>query len=173
MSAVADRLVVAVSRRSFLIALATGWSCRQSVARPTAAADRATEIEWHIRFLTNQQRNFHKVRPLEASPALADVARSHSRDMLERDYFNHRSPEGLSPRDRVARSGLTYAVVAENIYSTENGSTDAARLASIMVEAWMKNAGHRRNILEPSLRVLGVGVALSDTHVLATQLFAG
>ena len=73
----------------------------------------------------------------------------------------------------MQKHGLAFAGVAENIYSTRNGTMDPAELASIMVDGWMNSAGHRRNILEPSLEYLGVGVAMSDTQVLATQLFAG
>jgi uncharacterized protein YkwD len=63
--------------------------------------------------------------------------------------------------------------VAENIYSTRNRTMDPAELASIMVDGWMSSPGHRRTILERSLKYLGVGVAMSDTQVLATQLFGG
>ena len=158
----------------FLIAVATGWSCRQSAPGSSSAkTDTVAEIEWHIQFLTNQQRNFQKLRPFEVSRELSDLARAHSRDMLPRGYFDHRSPEGLSPRGRVEKRGLEFDLVAENIYSTANGGTDAAELASAMVAGWMKHEGHRRNILDPALKSLGVGVALSDNQVLATQLFGG
>jgi uncharacterized protein YkwD len=163
-----------MSRRALLLGIATGWSCRQAAPGSSpAGADRVTEIEWHIRFLSNQQRQRQKLAPLEPSAALADVARAHSRDMLERGFFDHRNPEGLSPRDRVVKRGLTFPIVAENIYSTRDGTTDPAELAALMVDGWMKAEGHRRNILEPRLKYLGVGIALSDHLVLATQLFAG
>jgi uncharacterized protein YkwD len=171
----ADRSDVPVSRRAFLLAVATGWSCRRqgrSGARP-AAPDRVAEIEWHILFLTNQQRLWQKLPPFEASPALADVARGHSRDMLDREFFNHVNPEGLSPKDRVGKRGLAFTLVAENIYSTSDGTRDPAKLASTAVTGWMNTTGHRRNILNPSLTQLGVGVAISERQILATQLFGG
>jgi uncharacterized protein YkwD len=169
-----DRSIVLLPRRAFIATLSTAWACRQTAAAQTQPADdRITEIEWHIRFLTNQQRNIYRLPPFGASPPLADVARGHSRDMLERRFFDHRTPEGLGPRERVARKNLAFARVAENIYSMNNGSVDPAELASIMVTGWMRNQGHRHNILDPTLTVLGVGVALSDRHVLATQLFGG
>jgi uncharacterized protein YkwD len=166
---------VDLSRRTLLLTLAVTWSCRRvAAAGPSVGAeDRATEIEWHIRFLTNQRRLWHKLPPLEASPALADVARAHSRDMLARGFFDHVNPERQGPRDRVAARGLEFSLVAENIYSSRDGSTDAAEMASHMVTGWMKNEGHRRNILEPRLTQIGVGVAVSERDVLATELFAG
>ncbi len=163
-----------IDRRTFLLALAAGPAfSRRADSRPARkASDRAAEIEWHIAFLTNQQRIWQKRRAFEASSDLAGVARAHSRDMLARGFFNHVNPDRLSPKDRVQKRGLTFRTVAENIYSTENGTADAAEAASLIVSGWMKSAGHRRNILDPALEFLGVGVAVSDTKILATQLFA-
>jgi len=162
-----------LSRRTLLFVLAT-WSCRQSAPSSSKGSDdRAGEIEWHIRFLTNQQRLRRKLTPLELSTALADVARAHSRDMLLRGFFNHRNPEGATPRDRVVKHGLKFAIVAENIFETRDGTTDPADLARRMVDGWMKSEGHRRNILERRLTHVGVGIALSDHDVLATQLLGG
>jgi uncharacterized protein YkwD len=165
---------VVVSRRSLLMAFVTGRSLPyERQASAPSPADRITEIEWHVLFLTNQRRMWQKLPQLEASPALADVARGHSRDMLARGFFEHINPDGAGPRDRVQKHGLAFAVLAENIYSTRNGTMDPAELASIMVDGWMNSPGHRRNILARSLKFLGVGVAMSDTRVLATQLFGG
>jgi uncharacterized protein YkwD len=162
-----------LSRRAVLLAVAAGWPGRQAGTRAASPPDElVTETEWHIRFLTNQQRDIGRLPPLEGSPALADVARAHSRDMLARGFFDHRNPDGLGPRDRVVKHGLSFKVVAENIYSARNGSTDAAELASIVVGGWMKSEGHRLNILDPSLKLIGVGVAVADRDVMATQLFA-
>jgi uncharacterized protein YkwD len=165
---------VRATRRNFFFALGAGWA-RWQQTEPRQAQntpDRASDVEWHILFLTNQQRNRQKLRQFEPSPPLADVARAHSRDMLARDFFSHGNPEGLNPKDRVVKAGLRFRLVAENIYSTENGTTDAAEAASRIVTGWMKSPGHRRNILDPALEVLGVGVAVSETRILATQLFA-
>ena len=163
-----------VSRRSLLLAFVTGRSRPQERKAPAPPpAERIAEIEWHILFLTNQRRTWQKFPQLEASPALADVARAHSRTCSREGFFEHVNQEGESPRDRVKKRGLVFDIVAENIYSTRNGTMDPAEVASIIVNGWMNAAGHRRNILHPSLRYLGVGVAMSDTQVLATQLFGG
>jgi uncharacterized protein YkwD len=172
--AATDTPIVLLPRRAFIVALSTGWAFRQSAPPPKSkATDRVTEIEWHIRFLTNQQRTLHKLAQFESSVPLAEVARSHSRDMLERGYFDHETPEGLGPRERVTRRKLAFELVAENIYSMTNGTTDPAELGSIMVTGWMDTRSHRHNILDPDLKAMGVGVALSGRHVIATQVFGG
>jgi uncharacterized protein YkwD len=165
---------VVFTRRAIIVAAITGLACRKSESGPAPQeSGPVTELEWHIQFLTNQQRNIHRLRQFEVSAGLSEVAREHSRDMLRRGYFDHRGSDGSTPRGRVERRGLDFALVAENIYSTADGGTDPADLASAMVAGWMKHEGHRRNILDPALKTLGVGVAISARRVLATQLFGG
>jgi uncharacterized protein YkwD len=166
---------VALSRRALLLTLAALPLSARTAAAWCAPrlADRVDEIEWHIQFLTNQQRIWAHVAKLEPSPPLATIARAHSQDMLTRKFFGHVNPDGLNPKDRVQRAGLHHAYVAENVYSTRNGSSDAAEAASVIVTGWMNSSGHRRNILDPKLTLLGVGVAADDDEILATQLFAG
>jgi hypothetical protein len=106
-------------------------------------------------------------------PALAAVARGHSQDMLTRGFFDHRTPEGLVPADRIARQGLRFTLTGENLYLVEGGIPAAAALASSIVSGWMNTKDHRRNILDPAFRYLGVGVAASTRVVIATQLFGG
>jgi uncharacterized protein YkwD len=163
------------TRRDLLLAALAWWPLARPRTAPAVAVspDRIAEIEWHVVFLTNQQRIWRKLPPLEPSAALADIARGHSRDMLKRGFFDHRTPEGLGPEDRIARQGLRFTTISENIYSVEDGTTDAAELASNMVTAWMNTKVHRRNILDPGIHSLGVGVAATRRLVLATQLFAG
>lgn len=162
------------TRREVLRTALAFWPlARLAATRPPAGADRAGEIEWHIAFLTNQQRVWHQLAPLESADDLAAVARGHSRDMLARNYFDHRTPEGIGPHERIGRQGLRYELSSENLFKMKDGTADAAELASIMVAGWMDTKGHRRNILDPALRYLGVGVAISQRVVIATQLFGG
>lgn len=162
------------TRREFILAVLASWplALPRDAHALVVAPDRASEIEWHIAFLTNQQRIWRKLLPLQLSDALARIARGHSLDMRTRGFFDHRTPEGTGPRERIARQGLSFKTIAENIYSTPDGTADAAELASEMVAGWMNSTGHRRNILDPRFHALGVGVAVSERLVLATQLFA-
>lgn len=90
----------------------------------------------------------------------AEVAAAHSRDMLQRGYFSHRSPDGSTPFDRMRAAGITFSAAAENIaYGVFTG--EAA------FQQWIGSAGHRRNLLNCRYTRHGVGVAGDRwTHLL-------
>jgi uncharacterized protein YkwD len=113
--------------------------------------------------LVNQERAGAGCAPVVADGGLAGVARAHSADMRDRDFFSHTNLEGLSPFDRAEKAGISHSR-AENI---AYGQRDAAAV----MEAWMNSAGHRANILDCSLRTLGVGVAEGPGGPWWTQLF--
>lgn len=91
---------------------------------------------------------------------VAGVAQGHSEDMHRRDYFDHESPEGRTPMQRVQAAGVGVMAVAENI--AHGQATGQAVLRS-----WMDSAGHRRNLLNCEYTHHGVGLAGAYwTHVL-------
>ena len=139
----------------------------EAQAEPTpvarAAVPAAPTAEGAVLALVNQARAGAGCGALTADPALAAVARAHSADMRDRDYFSHTSPEGLSPFDRAEQAGIDYAR-AENIAF---GQADA----TAVMEAWLESPGHRANILDCKLTKLGVGVAEGSGGPWWTQLF--
>jgi uncharacterized protein YkwD len=132
-------------------------------ATAAAAAPADPSVEGQVLALVNEARAQAGCAPVAADGALATVARAHSADMRDRDYFAHDTPEGLSPFDRADQAGVGYAR-AENIAF---GQPDAAAV----MEAWMNSAGHRANILDCDLTKLGVGVAEGPGGPWWTQLF--
>ncbi|WP_245699961.1 CAP domain-containing protein [Geodermatophilus siccatus] len=131
------------------------------VARAAVPADPTAEAA--VLALVNEARVDAGCGALTADPALAAVARAHSADMRDRDYFSHTSPEGLSPFDRAEQAGVDHSR-AENIAF---GQADA----TAVMEAWLESPGHRANILDCELTKLGVGVAEGPGGPWWTQLF--
>jgi uncharacterized protein YkwD len=162
-------------RREFLLALlAPGLLASRGAAEvDRQSVERTAAIEKAVISLTNLERTSRRLRSLARSGELAEVARGHSRDMLTRGYFDHRTPEGLRPSDRLARKGLRFDATGENLYKASDDQIDATKLAASMVKGWMNSRHHRENILAPDFRFLGVGVAATSRIVLVTQLFAG
>ena len=90
--------------------------------------------------------------PLIWDERLWQVANGHAEDMCARDYFDHVTPEGLSPQDRAAALGFDFSV-AENIVIGPNSPNNHFR--------WMDEptcTGHRGNILNPKNRRVGIAV---------------
>jgi uncharacterized protein YkwD len=121
---------------------------------PTAAAASAAQadpgVEEQILALVNAERADEGCAALVADEDLAAVARAHSADMRDRDYFGHVDRAGLDSFDRTEAAGVDAR--AENIAM---GQPDAEAL----MDSWMDSSGHRANILDCSLTSLGVGVA--------------
>jgi uncharacterized protein YkwD len=113
--------------------------------------------------LTNQQRAQHGCSALRVDAALRSAARAHSKDMRVRHYFEHNSPDGRTPWDRIKAAGYSQPG-AENIamgYAT----------AQAVVTGWMNSPGHRANILNCSLKAIGIGVEYGSGGPWWTQDF--
>lgn len=97
--------------------------------------------------LTNRERERRGLRPLRWKRGLARAARHHARDMSRRRYLAHDTRGGPSWVKRILRWYRDPA--GENIgrgFSTAEG----------IVEGWMNSPMHRRNILNPQFRTIGV-----------------
>lgn len=146
------------ARCALLVVVALGIvGCGDSLAGPDLSDPRVADFV--------ELMNLHRIdigcSPLEWHQPTADVARAHSADMIDRDYFAHTNPDGYSPFDRLTAAGIEFGMAAENI---AYGYPDAASV----LQAWLDSPGHRANIENCSLRQHGVG--LVDTHW--THLFA-
>lgn len=129
--------------------------------------------------LVNVERGHSGLAPLEYDDLLAEVARAHSRDMLQRRFFAHTNPDQESPGDRAVRLHPELAArVGENIHhvmitpgfdlSEKIGLEQITREA---MESLMKSPGHRANILSPGYDHVGIGYAASEENVYITQVF--
>jgi uncharacterized protein YkwD len=87
---------------------------------------------------------------------LREAARRHSAEMARFGYLSHSSRDGSGPLQRIRAAG----------YSTGGGwAENIARgypTPSAVMDGWLNSPGHRANILNCSLRALGVGVVRSS-----------
>ncbi len=128
-------------------------------------ADTVAAYEQEVFDLVNQIREENGLEPFVYNETLAETARAHSQDMIDRDFFDHYNPDGKSPFDRMRDNGLSYSMAAENI-AVGYPSPEA------VVEGWMNSEGHRANILG-GCEELGVGLALGGSYgYYWTQCFA-
>jgi hypothetical protein len=111
--------------------------------------------------LVNNERTKRGLVPLTWSAKLGHSARYHSMDMLINGCFSHANCGAGTFRDRFTYFyGPILNWAGENIV---RGPTPAN-----VMERWMKSRGHRRNILLPEFRYIGIGFVGTQ----ATQTFA-
>jgi len=110
----------------------------------------------------NRVRRAHGLVPLERSSRLAVAADSHSRSMVAKGYFAHRSADGSVFWKRIAQFYPTgpyrYWEVGENLV-WRAPSLDARQA----VRMWMKSPPHRANLLNPRWREIGLAAVHSPS----------
>lgn len=134
-----------------LVLAATGGAVlSRSLLRSGAAKTQATQA--NVLVLLNQQRTAHRLEPFVVDPKLTQAAAAHSADMLRRGYFSHNGPQGAWDV-RIGRY-VTRTALGEILewgagtYGTPQG----------IVDTWMHSPAHRRIILTPDLRLIGIGI---------------
>lgn len=138
--------------------MSTGLLALALVAVPGAAArvpaSTHTSPEQRVVELINKQRARHGLRALKVDGGLVTVARRHSRDMVRRNYFSHRSKSGSDPADRIAQAGGIGAIGEDIAWGTGSYSTPSA-----IVKLWLNSPPHRRVLLAKDLKYVGIGRA--------------
>jgi uncharacterized protein YkwD len=175
------RVVVILAAVFALSATYTDAQERQRKPKPRVeAADLAKRLHVQI----NKERKRLGLAALAWSDALSRIAVKHSRDMANRNYLSHDSPDGkdLSFRYRqggyvcVIRVGKMVYTGAENIalshlynsMTTENGIAyynwnSAQEIVLRTVDGWMNSPGHRENILLPYWQHEGIGIEIESS----------
>ncbi len=112
--------------------------------------------EEEVLILVNQVRAEYDLAPVQWHEGAAAVALAHSKDMRDRDFFDHVNPDGLDAGDRLTAAGVEFSGWGENIargYLTPES----------VMEGWMNSPGHRANILSEHWTHLGIGVTAPVT----------
>jgi uncharacterized protein YkwD len=188
-------MVITIKHRAFILTallLWTSFALVPGVPNPPDAemlSEKTRMIETHILILTNRTREERDLKPLKREGLLDQIARSHSLDMIERDFFDHVNPDGKDPTQRAKDRGYklkkflndhTYIEqVGENIAKMPTGlvlyrgyvEDTPEEIAKALMKSWMARPGHRANILKYYYTHIGIGVAFDGKYYVATQNF--
>ena len=156
-------------------------ACRESIevgrapegaSRPgggTAAAGGGSSAAGGSASVQEMARLVNAHRQARGCPALAwlqpaaEAAQAHSADMARRGYFDHVTPEGRQPWDRLAAQGVGYRSMAENIAWTPE------QTAAQTLRGWINSPGHRQNLENCGYTHHGIGMQSAYwTHVFVT-----
>lgn len=108
------------------------------------------DLEAKMLNMVNEERTKRGLKPLKNDPEMIEVSRRHSRDMFERGYFSHHTPEGKDPFDRMRALNVKFVTAGENLA--------LGQTLKICHEGLMNSPGHKANILRPHYGRLGIGV---------------
>ncbi|MGX5818148.1 CAP domain-containing protein [Chitinophaga lutea] len=100
------------------------------------------------------------VAPLAWNTLLELAAATHSKDMAQKKYFAHNSPNGITPQARIKSAGYDYSWSGENIASGPSKESE-------VISGWLQSEGHCKNIMNANYKEMGVGRA----NNLWTQVF--
>jgi uncharacterized protein YkwD len=120
---------------------------------PSGALEQDPDAEQQMLDLVNMERSRAGLQPLVADDHLRDVARAHSLEMFQMDYFSHTSPTAGTPFDRMHAAGIQFLVAGENLAYAPN--------VQVAHQGLMNSPGHRANILRPEFGRVGIGVIRS------------
>ena len=124
-----------------------------------------TESEVQIR--VNSFRGEQGLTQLALNVLLVEVARAHSKDMAQRKFFDHYTPEGLGPQDRVERAGITDLRCAENLFQVLNGREISSEyISKESFNGWVNSPSHYDNMIGPSYDTGAVGIHIVSTTIL-------
>ncbi|MCL1996848.1 MAG: CAP domain-containing protein [Defluviitaleaceae bacterium] len=99
--------------------------------------------------LVNEERARHGLQPFINNPALATVAREHSRDMYVNNMMGHTGSNGSTVGGRLTAAGISWLSWAENV-AMNRGTAEQ------VLQQWLNSPGHRANILSNNTYI-GIG----------------
>jgi uncharacterized protein YkwD len=137
-------------------AAAVAWAAHGAARDADAATAAALVVQ-----RTNAFRTANGLGALQPDAALTATAQGFADFMAASDQYGHEA-DGRKPAARAAAQGYEFCLVAENIaYQFSSSGFSTEDLADRLVHGWEESPGHRRNMLLPQARDIGVGLARS------------
>jgi uncharacterized protein YkwD len=152
-----------------LTLLSLGAGGATAAGTPVRTLSAANQLETQVLGELNAIRRAHHLVPLRLSRPLSSAADSHSRAMGTYGFFSHSSRDGSAFWQRIktfygpsTNGGWS---VGENLLWSTTGID-----ASNALKLWMESPGHRKNILAPAWREVGLSAV---TVASAPGVFGG
>lgn len=140
----------------------------------------ADSLERQMLELINAERITRGLPPVQLELRLNDAAEDHSQWMLAEDVFSHTGVDGSSPGGRMENADFTFSgnwSWAENVaWQSVRGAPGLEDDVIDLHNSLMNSAGHRANILDPGMELIGIGIEQGSfsgwNAVMVTQNFA-
>ena len=113
----------------------------------------------------NRERQSRGLALLKVDPVLMELARGHAKDMIDRNYFSHTTPEGKTYKMRLREKGIVLNWTGENFYATTSPEN---KVVEVTMQWLMGDPSHRRNIVNANYTKVGVGVVKNASGLYMT-----
>lgn len=121
------------------------------------------EIKQEIFNLVNAERIKKGLEPLKENILLNKSAELKAEDLIEKNYWDHNSPQGVEPWVFFKKVGYSYSEAGENLAKNFYNPQD-------VVNDWMNSQKHRENILKNVYEEMGIAVIVPTvTNTLFTD----
>ncbi len=139
-----------------VIAIAIGLQFGYNFTKTGSVLGRVTNITTvGLLTATNDRRAEANAPNLTLNDRLASAAKLKANDIIQNQYWDHVSPDGVEPWDWIEGSGYIYEQAGENLaknFSTANGT----------VAGWMASDDHRNNMLKSDYTDVGFAVSTGE-----------
>ncbi|HEY9645833.1 MAG TPA: CAP domain-containing protein [Chroococcidiopsis sp.] len=144
---------------------------RLSAAAGALPSNPAATFAYDVVTATNALRKQYGLTAFAINTQLTKAAQLYSQQMALGDFIGSTAPDGATPETRIRQAGYIPTWWGENVAVSYPTPTE-------VVNAWINSDIHRRNILSPELREVGVGyyylandTGVNNWNVYWTQLF--
>ena len=145
-AAVVVKLPRMLMKNKVLVSFAAGFLLLLCAA--PAGARNASTSESALLAAINGTRASHALAPVRVDVRLVRVARTHTSDMLRRNYFSHGAFSA-----RLRSSGARGPTFGEDL------AWGTAATPQWIIGQWLASPSHRAILLRPGFRRVGIGIA--------------
>jgi uncharacterized protein YkwD len=106
----------------------------------------------------NEERSKMGLKPVQVDGAAIDLSRARSKDMADRNYFSHSTPEGTKFLDTLNSRNIPYKYAGEILARNNYPEAEAATVA---MQSYLGSTPHRTVMLDARYGHVGIGHAFS------------
>lgn len=112
----------------------------------------------------NQDRAAHHLPTLKRDSLLSQAALYHAFQMAKHADISHGFPGEPDLSQRGATAGVRFSLITENVAEAQD--------PTVIHTLWMNSPGHRANLLDPEVNVVGIAVVAQNDEIFAVEDFA-
>jgi uncharacterized protein YkwD len=135
-----------------------------SIQAKAPSIDSPSVAEQYLLSAANQERTSRGLHKLNRDPILTKAAAFHALQMAEHGDISHEFPGEPDLSVRGANAGVHFSLISENVAEAPD--------SVVIHDMWMHSDGHRANLLDPNVNVVGISVIARNEQLYAVEDFA-